>query len=76
MQSMKSKLTKNMNIELAKGKIILFSDHGFDIVLKFKNMQMINNKNYYHDEFDPEYEQCDVVSILYCYIDSISTLGV
>lgn len=53
---MKNKLMQNINIELAKAKFILFSDHGFDLVLKVKNVNIINNKTYYHDEFDPEYE--------------------
>ena len=59
--SMKSKLKKNINIEIAKCKIILFSDHGFDLVLKLKKVNLISNKDYYHDEFDPEYEQCNSV---------------
>ncbi|CDW72550.1 UNKNOWN [Stylonychia lemnae] len=59
LNSMRQKLTQNINIDLQKGKFILFSDQGFDLVLKIKNVHIVNNKNYYHDEFDPEYDQCN-----------------
>eukprot|EP00347_Sterkiella_histriomuscorum_P019704 403340607 len=59
LNSMKNKLATNINIELKKAKFILFSDQGFDIVLKIRNVSIVNNKAYYHDEFDKEYDSCN-----------------
>jgi hypothetical protein len=56
---MKNKIVKSINIELAKAKIILFSDMGFDLVLKLRNLKIVNDKNYYKLETDPEYMQCN-----------------
>ena len=48
LESLKQKIAKNINVELKKAKIILFSDittgQQFDIVLKIKNLHIINNK--------------------------------
>lgn len=60
---MKNKITKSINIELAKAKIILFSDRGFDLVLKLKNFVLINDKRNFKEESDPEFEQCDNVRV-------------
>lgn len=46
MATLKQKITRNLNIQLTKAKIILFSDllGGFDLVLKIRNLHIINNK--------------------------------
>jgi hypothetical protein len=46
MATLKQKITRNLNIQLTKAKIILFSDllEGFDLVLKIRNLHIINNK--------------------------------
>ncbi len=46
MTTLKQKITRNLNIQLAKAKIILFSDllGGFDLVLKLRDLNLINNK--------------------------------
>ena len=46
MTTLKQKITRNLNIHLAKAKIILFSDllGGFDLVLKLRDLNLINNK--------------------------------
>ena len=60
---MRSKLSSNINIELEKGKFIVFSGEGYDFVIKVKKVNIVTNKNYYHDEFDPEYLNCNSVSL-------------
>lgn len=46
MASLTQKIARNLNIEMKKAKIILFSDimGGFDLVLKIKDLLIINNK--------------------------------
>ncbi len=46
MTTLKQKIMRNLNIQLAKAKIILFSDllGGFDLVLKLRDLNLINNK--------------------------------
>ena len=46
MTTLKQKIMRNLNIQLAKAKIILFSVllGGFDLVLKLRDLNLINNK--------------------------------
>lgn len=60
---MKNKISKSVNVHLEKAKIVLFSDLGFDVVLKIKNLKLINDKNSYKEENDKEYEKCNTVRI-------------
>lgn len=57
---MRNKLTSSINIFLEKAKIILFSDHGFDLVLKLKDYKVINYKSAYKEEKDTNYQKCDM----------------
>lgn len=61
--SVKNKISKSVNVHLEKAKIVLFSDLGFDVVLKIKNLKLINDKNSYKEENDKEYEKCNTVRI-------------
>ena len=70
MASLKQKIARNLNVELKKAKIILFSDllGGFDLVLKIRDLHLINNKQsqIIHSidglEEDPDFQGCDTVS--------------
>ena len=70
MTTLKQKITRNLNIHLAKAKIILFSDllGGFDLVLKLRDLNLINNKQspqvdtIGNLDYDSEqFQQCDTL---------------
>ena len=73
-KALQQKIARNINIEVKKAKIILFSELGFDIVIKARRVHIVNSKQSVftkeiRDLERDEFEQCESVS--YCCLDSI-----
>lgn len=65
--ALQQKIARNINIEVKKAKIILFSELGFDIVIKAKRVHIVNSKQSVfakeiRDLEKEEFEQCESVS--------------
>lgn len=59
--SITSKVVSNINIEIKKVTMLIFTDKGFDLVLKIKNFVYLQNKQGYESEKDPEFKDSSFV---------------
>lgn len=77
LMQLQQKIVKNINIQLKKAKIVLYSDligGNYDLVLKIKDLSIINNKaspmvqEVEGLEQDSDFQSCNTVSLSTYYV--------